>query len=150
MSSQNPTPITGLDYFQAKWGPYLDRVFPHSTPDSITEHLAREVAELVVAQDGKVADPTSARHFLILWHGIAGRAFLPPPETTREEAREAVMGEIGDCLLLLLHLSHRWGVSFHQALHNTALKVQARTEAGEWGEVDRDGVVEHKRGEEGG
>jgi hypothetical protein len=59
--------------------------------------------------------------------------------------REDVQGEIGDVLALCLHLSHRWGVSFHSALDGALRKVQARQEAGAWGEPDAAGVVEHKR-----
>jgi NTP pyrophosphatase (non-canonical NTP hydrolase) len=140
--SRNPEPefITGLDRLQATWGPYLDGVFPQSTVASITEHLAREAAELVFIQ-GIIPADGSASLALAKW-AVAryGRA-----ETIGTASRdpEEVRKEIGDVLALSLHLSHQWGVSFHRALTDTLEKVRIRTEEGGWGEPDGAGVVEH-------
>lgn len=101
-----------LAEFQREVGEWGRETFPNSTPETIAAHLKKEAKELKEAIDLRNGDE--------IW---------------------PVTEELADVFLLLLHLSHRYGLD----LIEEGQKKFAVCKTRRWGDPDAEGVVEHIR-----
>ena len=101
-----------LDALQTEIGSWSDVTFPTSTPETIIRHLKKEVEEMEEAHQGD-------------------KLF---PHTNKE-----LPHEIADCIMLLLHLAHRKGVSARDAIREKFEICKNR----KWGPPDEHGCVRH-------
>lgn len=102
-----------LDALQTEIGSWSDTTFPNSTPRTMFLHLQKELREL---EDELGADE------------------IFPNAKTKGTAHE-----IADCIMLLLHLAHRKGISARDAIREKFEICKKR----KWGPPDKDGVVQH-------
>lgn len=101
-----------LDALQTEIGAWSDKTFPNSTPKTMMKHFWKEVQEL---DDEVKLDETSP------------------------EEKSGTPHEIADCIMLLLHLAHRKGISARDAIREKFEICKKR----KWGPPDADGVVQH-------
>lgn len=120
MTDSNSHPIIekeAMDALQTEIGTWSDLTFPTSTLDTMLRHLKKEVKELDDAIKGDNLFPKTK------------------PETPHE---------IADCIMLLLHMAHRKGISARDAIREKFEICKKR----KWGAPDEHGVVQHVKEED--
>jgi len=118
-----------IDQFQNEFGRWADDTFPASTEQSIRQHFAREAIELVgIAEMEKALAHEKTKPLMFADASLSG------------DLHRTNM-EIADCVLLLLHLCHKRGISMLDLANVKAGEIKHR----KWGTPDSDGVVEHIR-----
>lgn len=101
-----------LDALQTEIGSWSDATFPNSTPDTMLRHLRKEVEE--------VGDEIKADEIF-------------------PNSKSKTPHEIADCIMLLLHLAHRKGISARDAIREKFEICKKR----KWGPPDEHGVIHH-------